>query len=329
MIAYLNGILIKIYNKIISLRLINRNNKTCRRLRSMLFHNICYEAKARFGRKNPGRIFYIIRNPQDSMGLFAAINYVVYHLGKADKLQYEPVVDWQYYPNKYYSEDNKVGKVNVWEDFFQQTSRVSLCDAYKSKNVIMSSGIWDADAMADIYDDSKLLKNHDLYVKYIHLKEDLELRIKEESERVGFDKYRILAIKIRGTDFITTHPSDHAKTRSIEETIRVIEGKCHEWGGFDRLYLSTEDQQILDRMVLHFGNKLYYTRAHSFECRDVNDKWLGDFIDATKVQKIDLMKEYLVSTYMLSKADYLIAPEVGGTVGALRIHGKYKSIYIL
>ena len=84
-----------------------------RKTRSMLYHNICHECKTSFGRKNPNRIFYVIRCPQAEMGFFGVINYIVYHLNIAERLGAEPVVDWKYYPNKYYIEDDKVGRENA------------------------------------------------------------------------------------------------------------------------------------------------------------------------------------------------------------------------
>jgi hypothetical protein len=40
------------------------------------------------------------------------------------------------------------------------------------------------------------------------------------------------------------------------------------------------------------------------------------------------MQEYLASIYLLAKCDDLIAPNVGGTLGALRIKGVYEYSYI-
>ena len=88
-----NGIIIKIYNRLISIRIINSNNAVFRRIRAALFHNICYRCSAYMGSNNPDRKFYVIRCPQENMGLFAVINYVVYHLKIAEKEGLDPVID--------------------------------------------------------------------------------------------------------------------------------------------------------------------------------------------------------------------------------------------
>ena len=49
---------------------------------------------------------------------------------------------------------------------------------------------------------------------------------------------------------------------------------------------------------------------------------------SVKNSKEDDMKNYLISTYILAMCDALIAPPVGGTLGAVRIKGKYEHMYI-
>lgn len=69
----INAIIIVLYNFFISRKFINKNNVFCRRIRQMLFHNICYECCASFGRKNRDRLFYVIRCPKDDLGFLVYI----------------------------------------------------------------------------------------------------------------------------------------------------------------------------------------------------------------------------------------------------------------
>jgi len=320
---YINGFILKTYNFLISRRFININNKICRRIRAILFHNICYECKAYMGKNNPQRIFYVIRCPQENMGLFAAINYVVYHLKYADEKKYEPVIDWQYYPNKYYSEDETVGKINVWEKFFLQPAGISVNEVYKSRNVFLSSGDWDSSALNELNDKERLLDSHNIYNKYIRLNAKMRDRVENEKKRIGFADNRILAVKIRGTDFVTSKPEDHSKVLGVADTIELINKKTIEWGEFDRIYLATEDTDILNHMVEYYGDKLFYTDSNTYKASDVGKTWLSELYDNGTIDKIEDMSAYLVTTYMLAEAVYIIAPAVGGTLGALRIKGDY------
>ncbi len=326
---YINGILIKLYNKIISSRIINRNVRLCRRVRSILFHNICYECLAYLGKENAGRSFYVIRCPQENMGLFAAINYVVYHIKVAVNRGLEPVIDWQHYPNKYFSTDDNVGKVNVWDLFFEQPTNILLDEVYRSQNVMLSSGEWDASAIGEAYDMGKLQESHEIYKRYIRLNTRLKELVKEESNRIGFSEKKILGVKIRGTDFITTRPSDHSKLPELYDVLELIDKKMSEWGPFDGLYLATEDKHIFQCMSDKYKNILFYTETNTYDLSDVGDKWLSEMYDGGQIDKIKDMEDYLITTYMLAETDYLIAPAVGGTIGALRIKGKYRELHIM
>lgn len=68
-----NAYCIKIYNYIISRSWINMNNPFCRRMRKALFHNICHECRANFGKLNAERIFYVIRCPQEQLGFLVCL----------------------------------------------------------------------------------------------------------------------------------------------------------------------------------------------------------------------------------------------------------------
>lgn len=326
---YINGYIIKIYNWIIGRKFINKNNLFCRRIRAILYHNICYECNATFGNKNADRKFYLIRCSQAEMGLFAVLNYIIYHLKCAEELGEEPVIDWQHYPNKYILEDYEIGKVNAWEYFFEKVSDIDLNDLYKSKNVHMSSGSWEIPGN-EIFDKNKLWYSHEIWTKYIQLNAELNSRLDIEKERLGFNDYRILGVKCRGTDFIKARPIGHTIVPDIEMTIETINRKIEEWGAFDKIYLSTEDESIFKLLKDNYGNKLCYLE----ERRIILDttEWLSEMYDRREVNneicKKEDMTNYLIETYLLAECDALIAPQVGGTLGAMRIRGRYDYEYI-
>ncbi len=325
---YLNGLVVKLYNIVIGLKFVNKNNKICRRFREILYHNICYECKATFGKRNPNKLYYVIRCPQAEMGLYAVINYVTYHMKKADGMGAEPVVDWKHYPNKYYIEDNKVGKDNAWEYFFDQPVNADLDEVYKSKNVIMSAGDWEL-PVNEWFEPEKIWDNHQVVEKYIKLNKKTKAMYLAECERLGIGVSKVLGCKCRGTDFKTTRPKGHAIVPDNDIIINTIENKMIEWGEFDKIYLSTEDANIQERLKEYFGDKLYYTEGNRFSLKE--NCWLSDLYDRGKEcmgTKEEDMRNYIVSTYILASCDSLIAARVGGTLGAMRIRGEYNHTYI-
>lgn len=322
-----NGLIIKCYNFIISTKIINKNNKVCRRIRAMIYHNICYECSASFGKKNGDRLFYVIRCPQENMGLFALVNYVVSHIFIAEKLNAEPVVDWKYYPNKYISSDDTIGKQNEWEYYFKQCTDISLDDVYRSKNVILSSGISDIGSKREILDDELLSRGREVYQKYIVLSEYCQKRLNEEISKLSIQNKRVLGVKCRGTDFANASPQFHAKCPGFKQTVDIIDEKEAEWGSFDLIYLATEDQKILEAMIQKYGQRLCYSKSERFS--NTGEQWLSDIYDKeNKRNKREDMVDYLVTTYVLASCDSLIAPIVGGTLGALRISKGYKHKFI-
>lgn len=83
-------------------------NRIIRRVRAMLYHNICFGCRARFGSLNPDRTFYVIRCPKFELGFWGLYNYVVGRLRDAVVMNAEPVIDWQYYSNDYLLEDKHI-----------------------------------------------------------------------------------------------------------------------------------------------------------------------------------------------------------------------------
>lgn len=323
----INGILIIIYNFLIARKLINRKNKVCRRLRKMLFHNICYECKATFGRKNPDKVIYIIRCSNEKIGFFGLYNHVVFQLKKAEELGAYPVVDWQHYPNSGILEDCFVGKENAWEYYFEQTSKISLREAYCSKNVIMSTGEV-MGSLEEVWQEEKLLHSQEIIRKYIKLSKVCQRLIENKYEELEMGHNKVCGVLCRGTDFVMAKPKGHTVCPSVEETIDKIEEMQHQWGMFDKIFLATEDENIFKRMQEYFGNRLIFCQEH--RVTDSSGKWLNELYDSDDYQKVKkaMMKEYLASIYLLARCDALIAPVVGGTLGAMRIKGKYEKLFL-
>lgn len=319
----LNGFLIKLYNQIISWRWTNLNNKFCRKVRGMLFHNICYKCEANFGKKNPERVFYVIRCPQEELGFFGLFNYVVYHLKLAVGLKAEPVVDWKYYPNNYVSEDYLVGKENMWEHFFCQTTDISIDEVYRSKNVIMSHGNGEG-TLGEIYDQEEIKKSHELIKQYIRLNPQTYRHIKKEYKGLGLYGKRVLGVKCRGTDFVATKPTGHSICPTAKETYEKIKELEKIWNlgeEYDKVFLATEDNNIVFELKQYLGERLVYLDEERLE--DVGGKWLSQVYDGKEYcgKKYQSMLSYLSSIYILASCDALILPIVAGSLGTMRIKG--------
>lgn len=322
----IHALVIKVYNFVISRKIINSKNFFCRKVRVWLHSNICYSCDAKFGKRNPDIYFYLIRCPKNDIGFMGLYNFVVYHLKLAEQMKKVPVVDLKYYPNDYLMEDEQIGKENVWDFFFEQTYK--LDDVYKSCNVYMCNGEFNP-SLAETEDAEELLYSNKIITKYLKIKPNLMKKCSVKQRELNMTGERVLGIKCRGTDFVVTKPSKHQIVPDEKQTMDVIDEKIVDWGGFDLLYLATEDQTIYDELKKKYGNKLISAEEHLISSREIDNKWLGDyFINKRCGEKIVHMENYFISTWLLSQCDSIIAPVVGGTLSAMRMKGKYSNVYL-
>lgn len=324
-VKILRGLLIRLYNCLMTTKIINKNTPFFRRLRAVCFHNICFKCEAYFGKKNPDKIFYVIRCPQYDMGFFGVYNYIVNHMKIVDGTEMIPVVDWMYYPNSYITEDYEIGKVNAWEYYFQNYSVVSLEEVYQSQHVVMCRTDNQA-SLTEVYDEKELIHSNCIINKYMKLnKEVLDICNKWYSV-LGMNSCKILGVKCRGTDFVSSKPTGHSICPDALATIEKIEEQEKEWGSYDKIFVATEDKNIYQDLIYKYGDRLITNGTFYFE--NTGDKWLSDMFEDVSGTKRDRMTEYLVSTYLLAQCDALIAPIVGGTLGAMRMKGKYEKLYL-
>ncbi len=326
------GYLVKVYNKLMCLKWINKNSRFMRRLRAILIHNICREMVVTFGKENKDKVFYVIRDPKGEHGLFALYNFVLFHLRIAEQRNAIPVVDGQYYPLEGLIDDNKIGRENAWEYFFEQLSPYSLEEVYHSSNVIMGAGI-DSASLSDVYNDEMLEKHRKLSRKYIRLKKDIVDVFNMKCQELDMENRKILGVICRGTDFIGVKPQGHSVVPTAKQTINIIEEKQKEWGTFDAIFLATEDAEIFRDMQEYYGNKLLFYQK--IRLGNTGENFLSKKIEEISLQKRGesfkkrLMTEYLISIWLLSKCKFLIAPVVGSTLGVMCIGKGFEHKYFI
>ena len=278
------------------------------------------------GKENPDKKFYVIRRAPGKVGLFSYVSTNLGHIKYAVDHGYIPIIDMQNYRNTYL-EDEQIGKVNAWEFYFKQPCGYTLSDIKKSKNVILSSGIINCGVE---YPDSQIAYDENLYREwknfadnYLKIADD----IAEETEKICdklFDEKRVLGVLARGTDYVQSRPRKHPIQPSTEELIK----KCQEIMGryrCEKVYLTTEDEQIYSEFEKNFGDKLISMKVQRYKTVDREN--INDVINKDK-QKYINGKEYLISILLLAKCNCLVAGNAGGTQGALLLTKGYEYKYI-
>lgn len=327
------GYIIKIYNRVISCKILNSNIWFFEKCSNFLVHLMCNskEIKASFGKENPDITFYVIRDPSRLAGLFSVHHFVVEHIKEALARDMIPIVDMQYYPNYNYIGGKDIGRVNWWEICFEQPFPYTLDEVYRSKNVILSSGIYDGQ-VSEIFCPEKILESHEIIKRYLRLNTEVEQMCRLEWERVKETSNKVLGVICRGTDYMGMRPHGHAIVPSVQMVIERIEELLQEWGErsgktYDRIFVATEDEQILNDLKRYFKEFVVFHDCHRYTERGNKElAYINKHRDSE--QKKRSLIDYLITIYCISQCDGLIGPRVNGTLGALRMKGKYDDLFI-
>lgn len=302
------------------------------KVQSKINNSFWSEHKICCGEKNADVTFYVIRRNNPYVGLFSMYIYVLGHIKYALSRNMVPVVDMQHYDNMYMDPLWK-GKDNSWTYYFEQLSdKYSLDEVYKSKNVVLSCG----EALRDMPNDSTEFMCNEIKYRewqvisnqYIKIKNDIQKMIIDEMRNIfsqnGIDN--VLGVMLRGTDYFTTRPHGHPIQPSINSSICAIEN-IMQMQGYNEIYLSTEDQDILEAMKKHFGTALRFSDVERYP-----GKVEGFLSDNHKKRKKDYYYrgiDYLIPMGVLMQCKGLFAGRTSGSVGLLLMgmNIEYKSFW--
>lgn len=285
------------------------------------------ERKVSYGNENPEKTFFVIRRASCKVGLFSSVMTNMGLVDYAVKKGYIPVIDMQNTSNTYL-EPEQVGKMNAWDFYFNQPMGYGLEDIAASKNIVLSNGLIteknDYPDMRIVDDEKLLLRWREVFGKYFSINDMLIEEFQKEKQKL-FGENRVLGVLARGTDYINLKPKNHP----IQPTAIQIAGKAAEvmeQYQCTYIFLATEDQSIFHAVKEQFGDKLLAmetTRYTTSGNQNINDMSSGR--EADRYLK---GKEYLLSVWLLSQCNCLVAGNVGGTHGALLMSPGYEYSYV-
>ena len=198
---------------------------------------------------------------------------------------------------------DRVGKfsVNMMQKYFSLNLKA---DDANEKNTLM------------IENQLLLIKTKLVYT----IKQSTDVSILAPGFRAEMDEYyeaifegrKVLGVLIRGTDYISSGLSGERLMATVPQMLPTI----HQWideDGYDRIFLATEDDDILSQMKAEFGKKIV---AVSQERHRVSDFKKGQIIselekETIDPEKLDMMVEdttinYFYALYLLSRCDSFI-----------------------
>jgi hypothetical protein len=109
----------------------------------------------------------------------------------------------------------------------------------------------------------------------------------------------------------------------FERTIKVFND-----GNFERIYIATEEQEILDYFIQNIGDKLIYQNCHRIPTNSSSDFWHNPNENIRKSHKYLIGKEVLLDAISLSNCNSLLTAISGVTYGSIILNGlKYENVY--
>jgi hypothetical protein len=298
----------------------------------MFLHNVKHTLKSRevrtsYGAENPGKIFYVIGVPRDTMGLISLILGTLGHILYAVDHGYIPVVDLQNYNSQYL--DKRTAK-NVWEYFLEQPCGYSLQDIRHSKNIILSP-------KHDLFVKKYMLKwdtniprqYRKLFAKYIRFNKSTQDYLHADYKRLFRNKRKILGVLCRGTDYLFGRPPGHPvqpeQIQVAEKAEQILLKQKYSY-----LYLATEDEAIYALFKARFGRKLLTNRQKRFKQSRpdfTNGKMLYQ-IPMSVSRRHSIALDYLSSLNLLAHCGCFIGGLVSGTLWVYLTAAKFEYYYV-
>lgn len=283
------------------------------------------ERKASYGSENPDKVFYVIRRAGSKVGLFSLVMTTLGYIKYALDQEYIPVVDMCNDDNTYMQEDRKG---NVWEYYFEQPCGYTLDDIRNSKHIIIGNGLINGSVpfpQEEIaYDEASLAEWKTIADKYLIVKDEILQEAGALKEKL-FGKERFLGVLLRGTDYVNSRPKDHPVQPTVEQAEEQIDRLLGEYD-LQKIYLATEDAGIYERLLDKYGEKLIAMNVDRYITSETEN--INDISVKRSADKYQMGKEYLINILLLSKGDYLLAGNAGGSQGALLFRGEKDSKYI-
>lgn len=286
-------------------------------LKKMFYDFFTRERAKHFGSENIDKTIYIIRGIDYKspfcvapvLNLLANYFYVVSHVFYAKQNGWIPVVDQLNYP-EYNTMDYPInGTMNSWEYFWKQPSDITLEEAYRSRNVILSRrnflAQWDIGYDIKNYYDSELINEYNAVTQLFPINDQTFEYIQIAKQRLPTDK-KILGVNVRisgHSEKAEIHGSGHPIQPDVYDLIEIVKDRVAEWN-MDLIFVASDTEFAIRAFKDEFGNKVIFSDRRRAE--------LGKEYDLDRNKKM-----YLKTNIYQTTLDYLCEMELLSSCNAL------------
>ena len=298
------------------------------------------------GTNHSDKKFYLVRRFNSVTGIFS--NYTVFlkHIRFALENNLIPVIDMQYEENYIYHEEGQLGKINIWQNYFKQPFEYDLKDVLFSSNVIFSNN--DVLSLYRLEPDIYKSKNEiecwgQIASNFLKFNDETYLYLNNIYKKLIPENKKVMGVSYR-SGYVNGKPSGHPIQPSIEELIYDSKKYFNELN-YDYIFLSVEDQKIVDIFKNEFGDDLIVVdrlrinsdskvinnrsekndinyREKIKDCIDLDKlKDLNSYLETTSFDrendKFHKGLEYISEMYILSKCNSLICGMTSGIISSI------------
>ena len=183
-----------------------------------------------------------------------------------------------------------------------------------------------------------------MYAKMLRRKGDLDLSVLQPSFLEEMKEYadavirgrRLLGVLLRGSDYVTSAMGGSSRPRSVADVAPVI-AQWFEENGCDRIFLATEDGDLLDGMLSAFEGKILCVSQERYRVSDFRE-------EMTTISELDRARHpgkeydvfvedatvnYLYAIYMLSRCEaFMYSCHCGGVSLARQFNeDRFEKLY--
>ena len=317
-------------------------NKPSVAFKQMIYDFSTRERKKHFGPENPDIVIYIIRGYNYKSrfciapmhNLLANYFYVVSHMFYAKSKGWYPVIDQQNYP-VYNSMDYPInGTMNAWEYFWKQPGNISLEEAYKSKNVVLSRqnffSQWDLGYAVENYYDRRKILEFNKISHLVPLNEIIKQQVDNAKEVFPKNK-RILGVNVRlGAHSVHSviHGVGHPIQPEVDELIDIIKEKEKDWNT-DIVFLASDTEYAVKKFKESFGDRLVtYQRQRAELGKEYKNDPEKEMYKKSNLYQTTL--DYLIEMELLACCDSLIGSVTSGfRYAVVQNGGQYSNIEVI
>ncbi len=275
--------------------------------------------------------YYIIRRESKTSGLADRYTRTASHIWYALTKGCLPVVDMQNYPNPYLAPE-KLGVENSWEYYFEQPLRIGLEEAYAGENIILCDG---KDSLPRPSTKMEYYENKDdvltewrMFPKLglLKIKPAIYEEILATKEKLFSPNERVLAVLLRGTDYVAKRPRSHAITPPPEFALSMVAAKLKEWN-CNKFFLATEDKTIVEKCKENFREQCIILDRVYVDFNPKTDKSIGlSRIDRENDHFLQ-GKDYLTQMMLLTMCNSFVAARCGGSYAVMMMTDRFEHTY--